>query len=235
MVKAAREKLDIYGFHRALVRHLLHCALIHFFLEHAPGLVLALEVAEGDDTGAWIWDNLVMNKGGFPRVKMLYRQLGLPVEGEFELDPDARRYFEACLPIEVLAARGLDIEGTSHVINYDVPENPEDYVHRIGRTGRAHHTGDAFEVLQGAVSGLKTASQTLAPAFVFVDPYGFKVPRSVLRDGKPLHPGTCLIPTCLFVRAHVPLEPGLGVTDDSIRQSREPDHHRGRQQLRLAS
>ena len=46
-----------------------------------------------------------------------------------------------------IAARGLDIAGVSHVINYDVPENPEDYVHRIGRTGRAHHTGDAFTLV----------------------------------------------------------------------------------------
>ena len=46
-----------------------------------------------------------------------------------------------------IAARGLDIAGVSHVINYDVPENPEDYVHRIGRTGRAQHTGDAFTLV----------------------------------------------------------------------------------------
>jgi ATP-dependent RNA helicase RhlE len=43
-----------------------------------------------------------------------------------------------------IAARGLDIAGVSHVINYDVPEHPEDYVHRIGRTGRAQAVGDAF-------------------------------------------------------------------------------------------
>ena len=43
-----------------------------------------------------------------------------------------------------IAARGLDIAGVSHVINYDVPEHPEDYVHRIGRTGRAHAVGDAI-------------------------------------------------------------------------------------------
>ncbi len=46
-----------------------------------------------------------------------------------------------------IAARGLDIAGVSHVINYDVPENPEDYVHRIGRTGRANNTGDAFTLV----------------------------------------------------------------------------------------
>jgi len=43
-----------------------------------------------------------------------------------------------------IAQRGLDIAGISHVINYDVPAQPEDYVHRIGRTGRALATGDAF-------------------------------------------------------------------------------------------
>jgi ATP-dependent RNA helicase RhlE len=43
-----------------------------------------------------------------------------------------------------IAARGIDVAGVSHVINYDVPENPEDYVHRIGRTGRAQAVGDAF-------------------------------------------------------------------------------------------
>ncbi len=43
-----------------------------------------------------------------------------------------------------VAARGLDISGVTHVINYMVPEHSEDYVHRIGRTGRAKQEGDAF-------------------------------------------------------------------------------------------
>jgi ATP-dependent RNA helicase RhlE len=43
-----------------------------------------------------------------------------------------------------IAQRGLDVSGITHVINYDVPQQPEDYVHRIGRTGRAAQTGDAF-------------------------------------------------------------------------------------------
>ena len=43
-----------------------------------------------------------------------------------------------------IAQRGLDITGISHVINFDVPSRAEDYIHRIGRTGRAAATGDAF-------------------------------------------------------------------------------------------
>ena len=43
-----------------------------------------------------------------------------------------------------IAARGIDVNGISHVINYDFPPQPDDYVHRIGRTGRASATGDAI-------------------------------------------------------------------------------------------
>ncbi len=43
-----------------------------------------------------------------------------------------------------IAARGIDVEALSHVINFDVPNVPEDYIHRVGRTARAEMTGDAF-------------------------------------------------------------------------------------------
>jgi ATP-dependent RNA helicase RhlE len=43
-----------------------------------------------------------------------------------------------------IAARGIDVSGISHVINFDVPAIPEDYIHRIGRTGRAEAMGDAI-------------------------------------------------------------------------------------------
>jgi len=49
-----------------------------------------------------------------------------------------------------VAARGIDIEAVSHVINYDIPEAPEDYVHRIGRTGRAGSTGRAITLFTTA-------------------------------------------------------------------------------------
>jgi ATP-dependent RNA helicase RhlE len=55
-------------------------------------------------------------------------------------------YYEVLVATDV-AARGLDIADVSHVINYEVPEHPEDYVHRIGRTGRAQASGDAFTLM----------------------------------------------------------------------------------------
>ena len=55
-------------------------------------------------------------------------------------------HFELLVATDI-AARGLDIADVSHVINYDVPQHPEDYIHRIGRTGRAAATGDAFTLM----------------------------------------------------------------------------------------
>jgi superfamily II DNA/RNA helicase len=49
-----------------------------------------------------------------------------------------------------VAARGLDIKGVSHVFNYDVPWQPDDYIHRIGRTGRAGATGIAITLVASA-------------------------------------------------------------------------------------
>jgi ATP-dependent RNA helicase RhlE len=58
-----------------------------------------------------------------------------------------------------IAARGIDVDGISHVVNYDFPMHPEDYVHRIGRTGRAHAVGDAISFVtsedQGALRSLE--------------------------------------------------------------------------------
>jgi ATP-dependent RNA helicase RhlB len=59
------------------------------------------------------------------------------------------RFTRGELPVLVatdVAARGLHIPGVSHVINYDLPQNGEDYVHRIGRTARAGASGDAISL-----------------------------------------------------------------------------------------
>jgi ATP-dependent RNA helicase RhlE len=56
-----------------------------------------------------------------------------------------------------IAARGLDIEELPHVVNYELPHVPEDYVHRIGRTGRAGSTGDAVTLVSHEEQGLLAA------------------------------------------------------------------------------
>jgi ATP-dependent RNA helicase RhlE len=43
-----------------------------------------------------------------------------------------------------IASRGIDVKSLGHVVNFDVPRSPDDYIHRVGRTGRAEETGDAF-------------------------------------------------------------------------------------------
>jgi ATP-dependent RNA helicase RhlE len=58
-----------------------------------------------------------------------------------------RKGLDDILVATELAARGIDVPQVGHVINYDVPQHPEDYVHRIGRTGRAQAVGDAFTIM----------------------------------------------------------------------------------------
>ena len=60
-----------------------------------------------------------------------------------------------------IAARGLDVDGISHVVNYDVPATPEDYVHRIGRTARAQALGDALTLVAPTEEGYLSAIQRL--------------------------------------------------------------------------
>ena len=52
-----------------------------------------------------------------------------------------------------IAARGIDVEALGHVVNFDVPMVPEDYIHRVGRTGRADATGDAFTFVSDQEEG----------------------------------------------------------------------------------
>jgi len=79
-----------------------------------------------------------------------------------------------------IAARGIDVEALSHVINFDVPASPEDYVHRVGRTARAEAKGDAFLFVSPAEeASLRGIEKTI----------GRRLPRVTLADfdyaGKP--------------------------------------------------
>jgi len=98
--------------------------------------------------------------------------------------------FEVLVATDI-AARGLDIAGVSHVVNYDVPENPEDYVHRIGRTGRAHASGDAFTlVTEEDVRDARSIERYIGSAIERKKIEGFPYVYSALFDEKTLAEAT---------------------------------------------
>ncbi len=68
-----------------------------------------------------------------------------------------------------IAARGIDVSGVSHVINYDVPNTPEAYTHRIGRTGRSEREGKAFTFVTGDDAAWVRATERMI---------GSRIPRS---------------------------------------------------------
>ncbi len=73
-----------------------------------------------------------------------------------------------------IAQRGLDVSGISHVINFDVPQQPEDYVHRIGRTGRAAATGDAFTFMSpDEISMVRAIERTIGQQIPRISVPGF--------------------------------------------------------------
>jgi len=76
-----------------------------------------------------------------------------------------------------IAARGIDVEELGHVVNFDVPAVPDDYVHRVGRTGRAEATGDAFTfVSPQEESDLRRIEHAIGKRLPRVSVPGFDLP-----------------------------------------------------------
>ena len=93
-----------------------------------------------------------------------------PIHGDME-QPERLRELDRFKTGEInilvasdVAARGLDIKGVSHVFNYDVPWQPDDYIHRIGRTGRAGATGVAVTLATGSDADQVAAIEKLLGA-----------------------------------------------------------------------
>jgi ATP-dependent RNA helicase RhlE len=77
-----------------------------------------------------------------------------------------------------IAARGIDVEALSHVINFDVPAVPDDYIHRVGRTARAEMTGDAFTFVSPEEEGdLKAIERAVGKRLPRVTLAGFEYTR----------------------------------------------------------
>lgn len=90
-----------------------------------------------------------------------------------------RQGYSQVLVATDIAARGIDIEDISHVINFDIPGSPEDYVHRIGRTGRVDAKGDAFSLVdkteEGMVKDIERALKQSLPRVTLPD-FDYKKP-----------------------------------------------------------
>jgi superfamily II DNA/RNA helicase len=92
-----------------------------------------------------------------------------------------------------IAQRGLDVSGISHVINYDVPQQPEDYVHRIGRTGRAAATGDAYTFMStDEIAMVRTIERMIGQQIprISVPGYDFGTTAEGESDGKNVEPAS---------------------------------------------
>src|SRR5213075_1711681 len=87
-----------------------------------------------------------------------------------------------------IAARGIDVDGISHVVNYDFPKHPEDYVHRIGRTGRALAIGEALSFATPEDhSGLRALERFIGRGLVRKRAEGFNYhSRPQMRSGEPV-------------------------------------------------
>jgi superfamily II DNA/RNA helicase len=97
-----------------------------------------------------------------------------------------------------LAARGLDVDNITHVVNYDLPEDPEVYVHRVGRTARAGRAGEAWSFVSADEGGLLGTIEQLA---------NVEIPRREYPD---------------FVAGPVPAD----VTEQRHRDKRKQEEHR---------
>ena len=90
-----------------------------------------------------------------------------------------------------IAARGIDVDGISHVVNYDFPMHAEDYVHRIGRTGRAHAVGDAISFVTPEDHGeLRALERFIGRGIVRKKAEGFNYAQagSPVAEDRPRHP-----------------------------------------------
>jgi ATP-dependent RNA helicase RhlE len=84
-----------------------------------------------------------------------------------------------------VAQRGLDVEGISHVVNYDVPQQADDYVHRIGRTGRAGALGTAVTFMTSEFALIKDIERAIGMTIPRISLPGFAYESDLVEDTRP--------------------------------------------------
>jgi ATP-dependent RNA helicase RhlE len=116
-----------------------------------------------------------------------------------------------------IAARGIDVDGISHVVNYDFPRHSEDYVHRIGRTGRAQAVGDAISFVAPEDHGhLRSLERFIGRGLVRKRAEGF-------HDGA--HPAPGAMPPAAPTRSHVSPKPQLHAAPQGAHRASAPQRH----------
>jgi ATP-dependent RNA helicase RhlE len=104
------------------------------------------------------------------------------------LDGFKRGEFRVLIATDI-ASRGIDVEGISHVINFDTPAYAEDYIHRIGRTGRASATGDALTFVSGEEEDSLRRIEKFTGQSFKREPYpGFHAPAKTADSRAAQHP-----------------------------------------------
>jgi superfamily II DNA/RNA helicase len=105
------------------------------------------------------------------------------------LDGFGRGTYKILVATDV-AARGIDVSGVSHVINYDIPDTVDAYTHRTGRTGRASATGEAFTFVTGSDSiTVGSIRRMLGKRFTHGRMEGFTADKSGAQDRSRQQPG----------------------------------------------
>lgn len=113
--------------------------------------------------------SLLLRKRGF-YVKAIHSDLSQRVR-QFVIDDFKAGKFDILVATDV-AARGLHIENVTYVVNYDLPKNPKDYIHRIGRTGRIGKSGAAFSLVTQIDQPLLRNIEREIQQFLQVTEYG---------------------------------------------------------------
>lgn len=175
-------------------------AIYHVGNSEKPGHLLSIIRTQGPKQ-AIIFTNFKHNvdriatfltSNGHPAVgisSLLSQSQRNRVMGQFKAEDSAQNILVAT----DLAARGLDVTGVDLVVNYDLPEDSETYVHRIGRTGRAGKTGEAFSLVSDDdVPSLERLQQFLKnnlPVLWMNEDQLVKEFKPFLRENRPRHLG----------------------------------------------
>ena len=126
-----------------------------------------------------------------------------------------------------IASRGIDVEELSHVVNFDVPRQPDDYIHRVGRTGRAQAAGDAWTfVAPDEESDIRALERAIGQRLVRLAPPGIAAVEPAIA-AKPRADGNITVGSRNHERPRAPRPAALGGGGQATDRTKRPGDPRG--------